>query len=133
MAQFSLNRTRSFAIWRETPSSYPGTILSERKLTSGVLGAVQSRAVHCGVPILHALRREIEDQPGILERGERALDSLEQRLSLVQWLAADSFMVADIALVACTRVAAEGGFDLSGRRGVCRWIRDGELELGLAG
>ena len=68
-----------------------------------------------------------------VERGERALDSLEQRLSLVQWLAADSFMVADSALVACTRVAAEGGFDLSGRRGVCRWIRDGELELGLAG
>jgi len=68
-----------------------------------------------------------------VERGERALDTLEQHLNGNQWLAADAFSVADIALLAYTRLAHEGGFEMVTRPGVQRWIRACETELGLTG
>jgi glutathione S-transferase len=40
--------------------------------------------------------------------------------------------VADIALLAYTRLAPEGGFDLSARLAVRHWIARCEAELGLA-
>jgi glutathione S-transferase len=39
--------------------------------------------------------------------------------------------VADIALLAYTRLAGEGGFDLSTRRNVMNWISRCEQALGL--
>lgn len=66
-----------------------------------------------------------------VERGEIALDLLERWLASQRWLAADAFTIADIALLAYTRLAPEGGFDLSTRPNVCAWIQRCELELGL--
>lgn len=64
-------------------------------------------------------------------RGEQALDFLERTLAGRTWLAADRFTVADIALVAYTRMAHEGAFDLAARPHVLSWIGRCESELGL--
>jgi glutathione S-transferase len=41
------------------------------------------------------------------------------------------FTLADVALLAYTRVAHEGGFDLTDYGAVRRWIKDSESVLGL--
>jgi len=63
-----------------------------------------------------------------VERGERALD-LEQHLARSAYFTGDSLTLADIALVAYTRLAGEGGFDLTGYRHVARWIWQTESDL----
>ncbi len=74
-------------------------------------------------------REEREDWR--VERGERALDFMEAWLQGRDWLVGDSLSVADIALLAYTRVAHEGGFDLSTRPAVGRWISRSEQALDL--
>lgn len=66
-----------------------------------------------------------------VERGEKALDYMENHLSGCQWLAGDTFTIADIALLAYTRVAHEGGFDLETRQNVQQWVQDCERLLSL--
>lgn len=72
-------------------------------------------------------REEIEAR--LFERGEAALDRMEAALSVSPCLVGERLTVADIALVAYTRVAHEGGFDLSGRPAVRRWIAQVQAEL----
>jgi glutathione S-transferase len=66
-----------------------------------------------------------------VERGEAALDLMDRHLATRDWFANDRFSIADIALLAYTRLAHEGGFDLSGRGNVRGWIRrcEGQLKL----
>lgn len=66
-----------------------------------------------------------------VERGEAALDALEDQLSHSQWLSGDQFSIADIALFAYTHLAEEGGFDLSSRLSVTRWVSECSTVLGL--
>jgi glutathione S-transferase len=67
-----------------------------------------------------------------VERGERALDLMEGQLgSGRQWLVGETLTVADIALLAYTRLAHEGGFDLSSRPNVRGWIGRCETALKL--
>ena len=61
-------------------------------------------------------------EPWRVERGEKALDVMEARLAKHEWLAGDRPTAADIALIAYTRWADEGGFDLKARPGVTTWI-----------
>ena len=76
-------------------------------------------------------RAEEEIDPELKVRGEAALARMES------WLAASPFLVdghlslADVALVAYTRVAHEGGFDLAGFPAVRDWVGRVETELGL--
>ena len=70
--------------------------------------------------------------PAIVARAERALDRLEQALGKTPFLVGDAITVADIALLAYTRLAPQGGFDLGGRPSIRRWIAACEYELGLA-
>lgn len=58
-------------------------------------------------------------QPG----GYKALQIMEQRLESQEFLAADRFSIADIALFAYTHVAHEGGFDLAEFVAIQRWIQ----------
>ena len=74
--------------------------------------------------------REAREQWRV-ERGEQALDYMENHLASRQWLAGDTFTIADIALLAYTRVAHEGGFDLETRQNVRQWIQDCERLLSL--
>jgi len=57
-----------------------------------------------------------------VERGEKALDLMESQLAGRAWLAGSDFTIADIALIAYTHVAHEGGFDLSARPHLRSWI-----------
>jgi glutathione S-transferase len=78
-----------------------------------------------------------------VERGEKALDLMEQHLSVTpdrqglaatrSFLVGNTVTVADIALLAYTRVAHEGGFDLGERPHVRGWIARCETALGLTG
>lgn len=67
-----------------------------------------------------------------VERGEKALNLMESELVGRDWLAASSFTIADIALLAYTRLAHEGGFDLLIRPKLRAWITRCEKVLGLA-
>lgn len=64
-------------------------------------------------------------------RGERALDLLDTELSKRDWLVGDDLTIADIGLLAYTRVAHEGGFDLTGRSAIRAWIERCEAALTL--
>jgi len=58
----------------------------------------------------------------LLEAGNRALGVMERRLSKADWLAGDSYSVADVALYAYTHVAEEGGYDLGPYPGIRAWL-----------
>ena len=83
----------------------------------------------CRFHMVYLGRPKEEREPWRVERGERALDFLEQWLTGRDWLVGDHITVADVALLAYTRLAPEGGFDLAPRRGVRGWIRRCEAEL----
>jgi glutathione S-transferase len=55
--------------------------------------------------------------------GERALDALERHLESHPFLANDAFSIADIAAFAYTRLAEQGGFELSRRPALQAWLR----------
>ncbi|MCA0423793.1 MAG: glutathione S-transferase family protein [Proteobacteria bacterium] len=66
-----------------------------------------------------------------VQRGEQALDFMEQALTDREWLANGTLSIADISLVAYTQFAHEGGFDLSSRPNLTAWVRRVQTALGL--
>jgi glutathione S-transferase len=70
--------------------------------------------------------------PNLVTRGYIALDHMERRLETARFLIGDDFSLADIALVAYTRVAHEGGFDLTRYAALRRWIGEAGQRLGLS-
>lgn len=70
--------------------------------------------------------------PMRVERGDRALDIMERHLQASRWLVGDSLTVADVALLAYTRQAQAGGFDMRRRPQIGQWVGRCEAELGLA-
>jgi glutathione S-transferase len=54
--------------------------------------------------------------------GYAALDAMERELATREFLVADSYTIADIALYAYTHVAGEGGFELSGYPSINAWL-----------
>ena len=56
------------------------------------------------------------------EGGRRALWAMEGHLAARDFLVADRFTIADIALYAYTHVAHEGGFDLEGYPAIRAWL-----------
>jgi glutathione S-transferase len=74
--------------------------------------------------------RETRD-PMRVERGNRALDILEDQLGRTEWLAGDAMTVADIAILVHTRQAPLGGFDLAPRPNVRAWVARCEQQLGI--
>lgn len=73
-----------------------------------------------------------ELDPKLFTRGDAALDRLEQALRTSPFLVGDRLSLADIALVAYTRVAHEGGFDLGTRPAVRDWIVRVEMALPIS-
>jgi glutathione S-transferase len=76
-------------------------------------------------------RSEDEIDPELLNRGRRALGRMELGLLGSDYLVGEALTLADIALVAYTRVAHEGGYDLSEFPAVRAWVRRVERDLGL--
>ena len=66
-----------------------------------------------------------------VQRGEAALDALETALTGREFLVGTALTIADIALLAYTRLAEEGGFDLASRPAVGNWIARCEAVLNL--
>ena len=55
-------------------------------------------------------------------KGRAALDLMQRHLAAHEWLVGDGLTCADIGLVAYTRVAHEGGFDLAEWSAVQAWV-----------
>jgi glutathione S-transferase len=69
--------------------------------------------------------------PAIVARAEAALDLLDHALAGKRFLVGETMTIADIALLAYTRLSPEGGFDLGTRPQLLRWIAACEHELDL--
>ena len=82
--------------------------------------------------LLRYLKKPVDDlDPKLFERGSGALRRMETGLEASPYLAGGDLSLADIALVAYTRMAGEGGFDLSLYSAVRRWIARVEHDLRL--
>src|ERR1700677_4278383 len=73
-----------------------------------------------------------EREARLVERGDKALDTMERLLHSKRFFVGDRLSVADIALLPYTRLAHEGGFDLTDRPAVRAWIADCEAELRMS-
>jgi glutathione S-transferase len=69
--------------------------------------------------------------PDKIKRGYAALARLEHQLAATRFLVGDNLSLADVSLLAYTRLAHEGGFHLDGYASIRRWIGDAERSLGL--
>ncbi len=74
---------------------------------------------------------EAELDPGLLPKGKAALARMEVQLSQTAFLVGAVLTLADIALVAYTRAAHRGGFDLNSYPRVKGWVARVEAGLGL--
>lgn len=67
----------------------------------------------------------------LVERGKGALHRLNEALTGGGFLVGHTVSLADVALVAYTRVAHEGGFDLANYPAVKAWVGRVEAALGI--
>ena len=72
-----------------------------------------------------------EIDPALLLKGEKVLTVMDNHLAARRYFVNDKISLADIALVAYTRWANEGGFDLARYAHVQNWVRRVEQDLGL--
>jgi glutathione S-transferase len=76
-------------------------------------------------------KRADEIEPRLVERGYSALARMEAALAAADWLVGDGPTLADLALVAYTRVAPEGDFDLTPYPAILAWIGRVEDAFGI--
>jgi glutathione S-transferase len=72
-----------------------------------------------------------ELDPDKVKRGRAALARMERQLAVTPFLVGDVVSLADVSLLAYTRIAHEGGFDLGVYPSVRRWIGETEKILSL--
>jgi glutathione S-transferase len=75
--------------------------------------------------------KEADLDPALKTKGEAALARMEQQLTAHDWLVGDALTLADVALVAYTRNARKGGFDLARYPALQSWVARVEGALGL--
>ena len=85
----------------------------------------------CRFQMVYLKKPASELDPEKVKRGHAALARMEQHLESSRFLAGEAVSLADVSLLAYTRVAHEGGFDLAGYGAVRRWIGEAEKALGL--
>jgi glutathione S-transferase len=85
----------------------------------------------CRFQMVYLGRSASDLDPDKVERGYAALPRMQRHLTASRFLAGKTLSLADIALLAYTRLAHEGGFLLDDYPSVRRWIGDGENSLGL--
>ena len=71
--------------------------------------------------------------PALMTRGATVLGRMNAALSSQDWFVASGLSLADVALVAYTRVAHEGGFDLADYPSVQAWVARVEAALPIRG
>jgi len=86
------------------------------------------------IAVARAIRRFFPGRdaelPALWMKGYLALDVLEQHLRRHDYLVAERYTVADIALYAYTHAAAEGGFDLARYPAIQEWLQRVAAEPG---
>jgi glutathione S-transferase len=85
----------------------------------------------CRFQMVYLGKPASELDPKLVTRGYAALDGMERQLGVTRFLIGDAFSLADLALLAYTRVAHEGGFDLDRYTALKRWIGESETRLRL--
>jgi glutathione S-transferase len=85
----------------------------------------------CRFQMVYLGKQTTELDPDKVQRGYAALERMEQHLAGARFLVGETFSLADVALLAYTRVAHEGGFELARYPSIRRWIKDGEAQLEL--
>jgi glutathione S-transferase len=81
--------------------------------------------------IAYLKKRADELAPTLLTKGNAALALMDAHLKGALYFVGDALSLADIALVAYTRVAHEGGFDLNAYPAVKAWVARVERDLAL--
>src|ERR1700686_1773294 len=79
----------------------------------------------CRFQMVYLGKASSDLDPDKIKRGYAALARMEHQLAETR------FLVADVSLLAYTRLAREGGFHLDGYAAVRRWIGETERSLGL--
>lgn len=85
----------------------------------------------CRFQMLYLGKPAADLDPDKVKRGYAALARMEQQLAVTRFLAGEAVSLADVALLAYTRLAHEGGFRLDEYAAVRRWIGETEKVLGL--
>jgi len=86
----------------------------------------------CRFQMYYLGKQASELDPEKVKRGHAALDRMEQHLGRSRFLVGEAVSLADIALLAYTRLAHEGGFDLARHAAIRRWVGESENSLNLA-
>lgn len=85
----------------------------------------------CRFQMVYLGRPASDLDPDKVKRGYVALARMEHELAASRFFIGNTLTLADMALVAYTRLAHEGGFHLEGYASVRRWIGETEKALGL--
>jgi glutathione S-transferase len=85
----------------------------------------------CRFQMLYQGKPASDLDPDKVKRGYAALARMEHQLATTPFLVGDAISLADVSLLAYTRVAHEGGFHLDGYAALRRWITEAERSLGL--
>lgn len=85
----------------------------------------------CRMQIVYLGKSASDLDPDKVKRGYAALARMEHQLAATRYLVGDSVTLADVSLLAYTRVAHEGGFHLDGYAAIRRWIGEAERALNL--
>jgi glutathione S-transferase len=86
----------------------------------------------CRFHMYYLGKQASELDPEKVKRGHAALERMEQHLGRSRFLIGEAVSLADVALLAYTRLAHEGGFDLAPHAAIRRWIGETENSLNLA-
>jgi glutathione S-transferase len=86
---------------------------------------------NCRFQLVYLGKDASDLDPERVRRGYAALARMEHHLAATRFLVGDAVSLADVALLAYTRVSHEGGFHLDGYAAVRRWIGEAEQSLGL--
>jgi glutathione S-transferase len=86
----------------------------------------------CRFQMVYLGKAASELDPDKVRRGYAALDRMERQLATTPFLVGSQLSLADVALLAYTRLADEGGFRLDDYTATRRWIERASQALGLA-
>lgn len=85
----------------------------------------------CRFQVVYLGKPASELDPDKVRRGHAALARMEQHLAYSEFLAGERLSLADVALLAYTRTAEQGGFELHDYPAIRGWISRAEAGLGL--
>ena len=85
----------------------------------------------CRFQMVYLGKASSDLDPDKVKRGYAALARMEHQLAATRFLVGDTVSLADVSLLAYTRLAHEGGFHLEGYASLRRWIGETEKSLGL--